>query len=28
VLVTGLVLWLRKRRSAPTDGGSAPPVSP
>jgi hypothetical protein len=28
VLVTGLVWWLRKRGSAPSDGGSAPPVGP
>ena len=28
VLVGGLVWWLRKRHSAPTDGGSAPPVGP
>jgi threonine/homoserine/homoserine lactone efflux protein len=26
VLVIGLVWWLRKRGSAPTDGGPAPPV--
>jgi hypothetical protein len=28
VLVGGLVWRLRRRHSGPTDGGSAPPVSP